>query len=100
MEIIENMQRNIDDFKNDILKLDQFLTETRISYSFFQQKYPEVQKEFKKKSRNEAEIKGIDVFDNLNDLMTNHIHCYHNCEIYRSAMATNAKSHVAISSQL
>lgn len=35
MEILNNIKKNIDDFKADILKLDKFLTGTRASYSFF-----------------------------------------------------------------
>lgn len=67
MEVIENIQKNVDAFKADTLKLDQFLTGTRISYSFFQQKYPEVQKEFNDKPRSEEEVEGMSLFDNLND---------------------------------
>lgn len=67
MEILENIQKNIDDFKADILKLEQFLTGTRVSYSFFQHKYPEVQKEFNEKSQSEEEVEGMRLFDNLND---------------------------------
>lgn len=67
MEILENIQKNIDDFKADTLKLDQFLTGTRVSYSFFQQKYPEVQKEFNEKSRSKEETEGMQVIDNLNN---------------------------------
>lgn len=72
MEILENIQKNIDDFKADTLKLDQFLTGTRISYSFFQHKYPEVQKEFNEKSRSEEEVEGMRLFDNLNDSIPIH----------------------------
>ncbi len=67
MEILENIQKNIDDFKADVLKLDQFLTGTRVSYNFFQHKYPEVQKEFNEKSRSEEEVEGMLLFDNLNN---------------------------------
>jgi hypothetical protein len=67
VEILENIQKNIDDFKADTLKLDQFLTGTRVSYSFFQHKYPEVQKEFNEKLRSEEEVEGMHLFDNLND---------------------------------
>lgn len=67
MEILENIQKNINDFKTDVLRLDQFLTGTRISYSFFQHQYPEAQKEFSKKLRSEEEVKGMRLFDNLNN---------------------------------
>lgn len=66
MEILENIQKNIEDFKADILKLDQFLTGTSVSYNFFQHKYPEVQKEFNEQLRSEEEIEGMRLFDNLN----------------------------------
>ncbi|VFQ47514.1 hypothetical protein [Desulfoluna butyratoxydans] len=72
MEILENIQKNIDDFKADILKLDQFLTGTRVSYSFFQHKYPEVQKEFSEKTRSEEEVEGMHIFENLNDSISIH----------------------------
>jgi hypothetical protein len=67
MEILENIQKNIEDFKADILKLDQFLNGTRVSYSFFQHKYPEIQKEFNENLRSEEEIEGMRLFDNLNN---------------------------------
>lgn len=66
MEILENIQKNIDDFKADTLKLDQFLTGTRASYGFFHHKYPEVQKEFNDKARSKEEIEGMKIFENLN----------------------------------
>ena len=57
MKILENIKKNINDFKADTLKLDKFLTGTYTSYSFFQHKYPEVKKEFnEKKSRSKDEI--------------------------------------------
>ena len=49
MKILENIKKNINDFKADTLKLDKFLTGTCTSYSFFQHKYPEVKKEFNEK---------------------------------------------------
>lgn len=67
MEIIENIQKNIDDFKTDTLKLDQFLTGTRASYGFFQHKYPKVLKEFNEKVRSEEEVEGMKIFESLND---------------------------------
>lgn len=67
MKILENIQKNIDDFKADTLKLDQFLTGTRVSYSFFHHNYPEVQKEFNEKARSEEEVEGMRIFDKLND---------------------------------
>lgn len=67
MEILENIQKNIEDFKADILKLDQFLNGTRVSYSFFQHEYPEIQKEFNENLRSEQEIEGMRLFDNLNN---------------------------------
>jgi hypothetical protein len=70
VEILENIQKNIDDFKADTLKLDQFITGTRVSYSFFQREYPEVQKEFNEKSRSEEEIEGMRIFDSLNNFIS------------------------------
>lgn len=67
MKILENIQKNIDDFKADTLKLDQFLTGTRVSYNFFKHKYPEVQKEFNEKLRSKEEVEGMRLFDSLND---------------------------------
>jgi hypothetical protein len=67
VEILENMQKNIDDFKSDTLKLDQFLSGTRISYSFFQDKYPEVLKEFNEKERSAEEVDGMRIFKSLEE---------------------------------
>ena len=67
MKILENIKKNINDFKADTLKLDKFLTGTCTSYSFFQHKYPEIQKEFNENLRSEEEIEGMHLFDNLNN---------------------------------
>ncbi|EAQ64440.1 hypothetical protein MED121_04953 [Marinomonas sp. MED121] len=67
MEVLENIQKNIDDFKTDVLKLDDFLTGTRVSYSFFQHKFPEVEQEFCSQERNETEVEGMQIFKNLNN---------------------------------
>ncbi|WP_141047005.1 hypothetical protein [Aliarcobacter cryaerophilus] len=68
MKILENIKKNINDFKADTLKLDKFLTGTYTSYSFFQHKYPEVKKEFnEKKSRSKDEIEAKMIFENLNE---------------------------------
>ena len=68
MKILENIKKNINDFKADTLKLDKFLTGTCTSYSFFQHKYPEIKKEFKeKKSRSKDEIEAKMIFENLNE---------------------------------
>ena len=68
MKILENIKKSINDFKADTLKLDKFLTGTCTSYSFFQNKYPEVKKEFnEKKSRSKDEIEAKMIFENLNE---------------------------------
>lgn len=67
MEILENIQKNIDDFKIDTLKLEQFLTGTRVSYTFFQHKYPEVLKEFNEKERSAEEVEGMKIYQSLEE---------------------------------
>tara|TARA_A100001015_G_scaffold21502_1_gene24405 strand:- start:5 stop:670 length:666 start_codon:yes stop_codon:yes gene_type:complete len=67
VEVLENIQKNIDDFKADVLKLDDFLTGTRVSYSFFQHKFPEVEQEFASKERNDTEVEGMQIFKNLDN---------------------------------
>ena len=70
--VIENLQKNIDDFKTDTLKLEQFLTGTRVSYDFFQNNYPDVLKEFKERERSVVEVEGMRIFDNLNKSISMH----------------------------
>jgi len=67
MEVLSNIQKNLDDFKLDTLKLDDFLTGTRVSYSFFKQKFPEVEQEFSAKERSETEVEGMEIFKKLNN---------------------------------
>lgn len=78
MEILENIEKNINDFKIDTLKLDQFLTGTRVSYSFFQGKYPEILKEFNEKERSEVEIEGMEIFKGLEESV-----CTYESEIFQ-----------------
>jgi len=72
VKILENIQNNIDAFKADNLKLEQFLNGTRASYSFFQHKFPEAQKEFNEKECSEEEIEGMQIFENLNNSVSKH----------------------------
>jgi len=70
VEILENIQKNINDFKADTLKLDDFLTGTRVSYSFFQHKFPEVEQEFSALERSQVEVEGMELFRKLNDTVS------------------------------
>lgn len=72
MDVLGNIQNDINAFKADVLDLEKFLTGTRASYSFFQAKYPEVQREFNEKERNDVEIEGMSIFDNLNSSVAKH----------------------------
>ncbi len=74
MTSIENISKNISDFRNDTLNIDQFLTGTLTSYMFFKSKYPEIQKEFNEKERDKEEM---EIFENLNS----RVDCYET-EIY------------------
>ena len=65
MKIVEDIQKNIEDFKIDTLKLDKFLTGTRVAYHFFENKYPEINNEFNKKVRNKNEMEEMRLFENL-----------------------------------
>lgn len=62
MNVLEDIQNNIDSFKTDTLSLEQFLTGTRVSYDFFQHKFPDMQSEFNEKERSEAEKEGMHIF--------------------------------------
>ena len=66
MTSIESLNRNIADFRKDTLDIDQFLTGTLVSYMFFNDKYPEIQKEFNEKVRDDEEKEGMRIFENLN----------------------------------
>lgn len=66
MKVLEDIQNDIDSFKADTLSLEKFLTGTRVSYDFFQHKFPEVQSEFNEEERSEAEKEGMHIFENLN----------------------------------
>jgi hypothetical protein len=63
---MENIDKNIADFKQEILEVEQFLTGTRISYYFFKRQYPELLKDFDKKDRDIEEIEGLKMFKDLN----------------------------------
>jgi hypothetical protein len=65
--MLNDIENNIESFKVDVLELDKFLTGTRVSYSFFQNEYPEVLLEFHKKERSEVESEGMKIFDDLNN---------------------------------
>ena len=63
---MERIDKNINDFKKDTLAIDQFLTGTRISYSFFNKEYPRLLKEFSEKDRAIDEAEGMELLTNLN----------------------------------
>ena len=76
---MENIDKNIADFRQDILEVEQFLTGTRVSYNFFKGHYPELLKDFDKKDRDDDEIEGMEMFKNLNLSITKYekeIHKY------------------------
>ncbi|MCD8489518.1 MAG: hypothetical protein LRZ84_22965 [Desertifilum sp.] len=79
MKILEYIEKNIHDFKRDILDIERFLNGTRASYSFFQANYPDVVKEFNRKERNEEEIEGMEIFRSLQESV-----CTYESEIYKS----------------
>ena len=66
MTSIESLNKNITDFRQDTLDIDQFLTGTLVSYMFFKDKYPEIQKDFNEKERDREEKEGMKIFENLN----------------------------------
>ena len=66
MTSIEQLNKNIDDFRKDTLNIDQFLTGTLVSYMFFKSKYPEIQKDFNEKERDNKEKEGMEIFEKLN----------------------------------
>lgn len=72
MEVLSNIQKNIDNFKSDTLKLDDFLTGSRVSYSFFKQKFPEVEQEFSAQERNETEVEGMGILKKLNNSISDY----------------------------
>lgn len=78
MVILENIENNINDFKRDTLNVERFLTGTRVSYSFFQDNYPDLLKEFDKKERSEEELEGMEIFKNLKESV-----CTYESEIYK-----------------
>ena len=78
MEILESIERKINDFKSDTLNVDRFLTGTRVSYSFFQDNYPDILKEFDKKERSEEEVEGMEIFKSLQESV-----CTYELEIYK-----------------
>lgn len=72
MTSIESINRNISDFRKDTLNIDQFLTGTLVSYTFFKDNYPDIQKEFNEKERNGEEKEGMEIFENLNSKITSY----------------------------
>jgi hypothetical protein len=72
MDIIENLNRNISDFRRDTLEVDQFLTGTLVSYDFFKNQYPKILKEFNEKDRDGEELEGMQIFKNLNSKISNY----------------------------
>ncbi|PNW25999.1 hypothetical protein [Formosa algae] len=62
---MENLDKNINDFKKDTLAVEQFLTGTKVSYNFFKGNYPKIEKEFEEKNRNSEEIEGMEMFKKL-----------------------------------
>ncbi|MBD2255325.1 hypothetical protein [Nostoc parmelioides] len=78
MEILEYIEKNIHDFKRDILNIERFLIDTRASYSFFQANYPDILKEFNSKERSEKEIEGMEIFKSLQESV-----CTYESEIYK-----------------
>jgi hypothetical protein len=82
LNIQEYIEKNINDFKKDTLSLDQFLTGTRTSYSFFKNKYPEILKEFDNKERSTEEIEGMKIFESLQEsVSTYELEIYKYCFI-------------------
>ncbi len=82
MNIQEYIEKNITDFKKDVLSIDQFLTGTRTSYGFFKDKYPEILKEFNNKERSAEEIEGMKIFENLQEsVSTYELEIYKYCFI-------------------
>lgn len=67
MNIIEKLDKNISDFRRNTLKIDGFLTGTRISYSFFKSKYPELLDEFYEKERSNEEVEGLEILKQLDE---------------------------------
>jgi len=67
---MENIEKNIVDFKQDILEIEQFLNGTLVSYNFFKGQYPELLREFDKQDRDDEEVEGMGMFKNLNQSIT------------------------------
>ncbi|WP_299137115.1 hypothetical protein [uncultured Tenacibaculum sp.] len=67
---MENIDKNIADFRQDTLEVEQFLTGTRVSYSFFKGQYPELLRDFDKKERDDEEVEGMEIFKKLNKSVT------------------------------
>jgi len=70
--MIENLNKNISDFRKDTLEIDNFLTGTLVSYDFFKSKYPEIINEFNEKPRDSDEKEGMKIFDNLNSKLSDY----------------------------
>lgn len=72
MTSIERINKNIADFRKDTLNIDHFLTGTLASYMFFKNKYPEIQKEFCEKERDIEEREGMEIFEKLNQKVSDY----------------------------
>lgn len=64
---MENIDKNIQDFRKDTLEVERFLTGTRVSYNFFKENYPIILKEFSEKNRTSEETEGMELFKNLKE---------------------------------
>lgn len=72
MTSIERINKNIADFRKDTLNIDHFLAGTLASYMFFKNKYPEIQKEFCEKERDIEEREGMEIFEKLNQKVSDY----------------------------
>lgn len=70
--MIDNIIKNISDFRKDTLEIDNFMTGTLVSYDFFKRNYPEILIEFNEKQRDKEEQEGMKIFDNLNSNLPNY----------------------------
>lgn len=74
---MESIDKNIRDFRKDILEIERFLTGTRVSYSFFKEHYPQLLQEFNGKDRDSDEVEGMEIFKDLNQSI-----CKYESDIY------------------
>ena len=66
MTIIDKLNKNITDYRNDTLEIEYFLTGTIASYDFFKSQYPENLKKINKRGIREEEKEEVEIFKNLN----------------------------------